>query len=730
MKSFPFIHQHDEMQCGIACLQMICANVGLKFSAVEMEKLCPPTTEGVSMLAMSRAAKNIGFSTTCARLTLQELGTVESPCILHLNQCHFVVLYKVRRLRNKTIYYIADPAKGKLKLVDKDMRLKWISTTIQEVEKGVALILKETSSLKSYSYEPSGESASFKNVLKYIKGYRTDFLQIAFGMAIGCVLQILFPILTQCIVDYGIGNKDINFIYAILCAQIGISMGTAALDLVRSWIMLHVCAHINIRMLNDFLIRLFNLTMPFFDVKSSGDMMQRMGDHNRVQSFLTSTPLSLCFSIISFITLSGMLLLYDATIFVVFALFSIINALWVIRFLPRRRYLNYEMFEKQAISQNRTLQLVTSMQEIKLQNCQDRRRWEWEDSQLDMLNIQELELRLTTVENIGSFVINSAKNILVIVLSAKAVIDGNITFGMMLAIQSIVNQMSSPISLMIDFIYSFQSVKISMERINEIRHFKSEKRVQAGTPGAVPEGTICLKNISFKYDVNSPVWTLKNISFIIPQGKIIAVVGTSGSGKTTLLKLLLGYYENFDGAISIGGIELRKCDISKWRDMCGVVMQEGKIFTDTIARNIAASDDSPDNQRLVYSTQMACIYDYIKALPLGFNTIIGQNGKGLSMGQKQRIMLARAIYKNPKYLFLDEATNSLDTINEKKIIRNLEEIFKDRTVFVIAHRLSTIKNADHILVMEDGEIVESGSHNELMEKQSHYYQLVKNQIEL
>lgn len=730
MKSFPFIHQHDEMQCGIACLQIICANAGLKFSAVEMEKICPPTTEGVSMLALSRAAKKIGFSTVCARLTLQELCTVGYPCILHLNQCHFVVLYKVRKLRGKTIYYIVDPAKGRLKLLEKDMRKTWISTTSQEVEKGVALILKETPSIKSYSHESSGESASFMYVIKYLKGYRADFVQIALGMAIGCVLQILFPILTQCIVDYGIGNKDIDFIYAILCAQIVISMGTAALGFVRSWIMLHICVHINIKMLNDFLIRLFNLTMPFFDVKSSGDMMQRMGDHNRVQSFLTNTPLSLFFSIISFITLSGILLLYDATVFLVFVLFSILNALWVIRFLPKRRYLNYEMFEKQAISQNRTLQLVTSMQEIKLQNCQDRRRWEWEDCQLDILKIQEQEFRLSTIENIGSFVINSAKNIFVIVLSAKAVIDGNITFGMMLAIQSIINQVSSPITQMIDFIYSFQSVKISMERINEIRHFKSEKKVQTDYSGAVPNGLICLKNLSFKYDVNSPVWTLRNISLNIPQGRTVAIVGGSGSGKTTLLKLLLGYYDSFDGDISIGGTELRNCDISKWRNMCGVVMQEGKIFTDTIARNIAVSDEFPDNKRLAYSTKMACIYDYIKTLPLGFNTIIGQNGKGLSMGQKQRIMLARAIYKNPQYIFLDEATNSLDTINEINIIQNLESFFKDRTVLVIAHRLSTIKNADQILVMEEGEIVESGSHDELMARHSHYYQLVKNQIEL
>lgn len=730
MKRFPYIHQHDEMQCGVACLQMVCVNAGLKFSAVEMEKICPPTTEGVSMLALSRTARKIGFSTTCARFTLQELCMVGHPCILHWNQCHFVVLYKVKKRRNKTVFYIADPAKGRLQLLEQDMRVRWISDTSQETEKGVALVLRETPSVKMFVHEPSEENASFKSVLRYLKEYRVEFVQIAFGMVIGCVLQVLFPVLTQCIVDYGIGNRDIEFIYAILCAQVAISVGTAALDFVRSWIMLHICVHINVRMLNDFLIRLFDLTMPFFDVKSSGDMMQRMGDHIRVQSFLTNTPLSLCFSIISLITLSGILLLYNVSIFIVYILFSILNVLWVARFLPKRRILNYDMFEKQAISQNRTLQLVTSMQEIKLQNCQNRRRWEWEDCQLDMLEIQEQELRLTISENIGCFVINSTKNIFVIVLSAKAVIDGEITFGMMLAIQSIVGQMSSPISQMISFIYAFQNVRISMERINEIRQLRSERNMHAGSSGAVPDGAICLNNLCFKYDINSPEWTLKDVSFTIPQGQTVAVVGTSGSGKTTLLKLLLGYYETFDGDISIGGTTLRDCDISKWRDMCGVVMQEGKIFTDTIARNIAVSDEHPDEQRLIDSAQVACIYDYIKTQPLGFNTIIGQNGKGMSMGQKQRIMLARAIYKNPKYLFLDEATNSLDTTNEMNIIRNLESVFKERTVFVIAHRLSTVRNANLILVMEDGQIVESGNHDELISRHGHYYKLVKNQIEM
>lgn len=549
-------------------------------------------------------------------------------------------------------------------------------------------------------------------------------------MAIGCLLQILLPILTQSIVDFGISTKDIDFIYVILCAQIALSIGSAAMDFIRRWIMLHVCMHLNITLLSDFIIKLFDLPMSFFETRQISDLMQRMGDHTRVQNFLTGTPLSLLFSLVSSFALGIVLFMYNNKIFLVFIFFSFLNAFWIITFLGKRRFLNYEMFERQTYAQSKTLQLISSMQEIKLQNCKTKRRWEWEDTQIDLVETQESSLKISILEDIGCFLINSAKSIIITVMSATAVINGTMSFGIMLAIQTIIGQLSSPINQIIGFIYALQDIKISLERINEVRNINSENYSNKKFREVPTTSSLHIENLYFKYDINSPEWTLQNINLDIPSGKTVAIVGASGSGKTTLLKLILGYYQHFTGKICINNIPLCQYNINQWREKCGVVMQEGKIFTDTIANNIAVSDDVPDKGRLIYSTQKACINDYICKLPLGFNTIIGQDGKGLSMGQKQRIMLARAIYKDPMYIFLDEATNSLDTTNEKKITENLSDIFKEKTVLVIAHRLSTIKNADLIVVMDEGRIVEQGKHDYLVLKKGFYYNLIQNQLDL
>lgn len=732
--TFTFYRQHDAMQCGITCLKMVCKYYGREYSLDELSKLCSTSRAGVTLLGINEAASELGFRTFCGKPTIEQLTEAPLPAILHWNQNHFVVLYKVKKLRNgRHRYYIADPGRDLLCYTDEEMQDYWaVVKTLGDYDRGVALFLQPMPQFYENNRQEKSEKRSFGFLLGYLKQYRRYFGQIILGLLLGSIIQLIFPFLTQAIVDVGINYRDINFIYLILLAQLMLTISRTAVDFIRRWILLHISMRINISLISDFFIKLLQLPMSFFDTKLTGDIMQRMTDHRRIESFLTGQTLSILFSIINFIVFGIVLLCYNTSIFAVFVLCSLIYAMWIILFLRKRKQLDYLYFEKQAANNNKTLQFITGMQEIKLQDCEQRRRWEWEDAQADLFDANMKSLKLQQTQEAGSIFINETKNIIITVLAATAVINNEMTLGMMLAVQYIIGQLNAPVEQLLNFIYSMQDVSISLERINEIH----EKPNEASIAGALtsfdhPSGCdIKLNDVVFRYDKHLEPNIIDHVTTVLPRGKVTAIVGTSGSGKTTLIKLLLGYYPLLHGQIIIGSHPINDYNLKWWRRQCGVVMQDGFIFSESIARNIAVDDGEIDRKRLLHAARIANIEDYIENLPLKYNTIIGQDGIGLSQGQKQRILIARAVYKDPPYIFLDEATNALDANNERAIVENLARFYHGKTVVVVAHRLSTVRHADNIIVLEQGKIVESGQHEDLITAKGAYYNLVKNQLEL
>ena len=719
------------MQCGIACLQMVCKYFGREYSMDSLSKLCFATTEGVSLLGINEAANTLGLHATCARATTSILSEVPLPCILHWNQNHFVVLYKVK---NRKKFYVADSGKGLVTYDLNEFKKHWISTRANGEDKGIAMFLETTPAFFTYKMkgeENVKEKRSFCFLFGYVKKYRKYFGQIILGLIVGSLLQLVLPFLTQSIVDVGIKNQDIGFVWLILLGQLMLTISRTAIDFIRRWLLLHISLRINISLVSDFFIKLLKLPMSFFDTKLMGDLMQRMNDHSRVNNFLTQQTLNITFAMLTFMVFSVVLFFYNKLVFAIFLLGSILYGGWMTLFLKRRKVLDYELFEQQAINNNKTYEFITSMQEIKLQDCEQRRRWEWEDTQADLFGVQMKSLKLQQIQEAGSIFINEVKDIIITVVAATAVIHGQMTLGMMLAVQYIIGQLNSPVEQLMNFFYSLQDVKISLERINEI-HQMDDENGKEGLKTSIEnkdEG-INIKNIMFKYDPHALHETIDDVNIHIPQGKVTAIVGASGSGKTTLIRLMLGYYPVLEGQINIGNTDINTINKKWWRRQCGVVMQDGVIFSESIARNIAVDDGNIDKERLLKAAEIACIKDYVMALPLKFNTKIGRDGVGLSQGQKQRILIARAVYKNPDYIFLDEATNSLDANNERSIVENLDKFYKGKTVVIVAHRLSTVKNADLIVVIDHGKVVEAGNHDSLTAKRGAYYNLVKNQLEL
>lgn len=720
------------MDCGPASLVMIAQHYGRHYTLDHLRERCFLARDGVSLLGISKAAEEIGFRTVGGRLTFKKLTEkVLLPCIVHWNQEHFVVVYALRKQRKGYTVFVADPGKGLLTYSREEFCEHWISTRTNGEEKGIALLMEPT----QLFYEREGDQLPSENRIrflwKYLLRYRRFFGQLILGLLIGSLLQLVFPFLTQAIVDTGIQGKDIGFVWLVLLAEMMLLFSRTAIDFIRRKILLHISTRINVSLISDFFIKLMKLPMKFFDTKLTGDLLQRIEDHRRIENFLTNQTISIIFSAFTFVIFSVVLFIYHIPIFLVFLAGSILYGIWIRVFLKKRRQLDYKMFEQLGINRNVVYQLITGMQEIKLQGCEQRKRWEWEDVQADLFDVNMQALNLSQNQEAGGIFINELKNVLVTALAAAAVINGSLTLGMMLSIQYIIGQLNSPVEQLMNFIYQWQDVSISLDRMNEIHTQQNEEDADRHVK-ALPENNtnIHIHDLCFKYDGARPDYVLEGIDLHIPQGKVTAIVGASGSGKTTLVKLLLGFYAPNEGEIRIGDENLSTFNLSWWRTQCGAVMQEGYLFSDTIARNIAISDDEIDLDRLRQAARVANIAEYVEKLPLGYNTKIGQDGQGVSQGQRQRILIARVVYKNPRFIFLDEATNSLDANNERAIVENLSTFYKGKTVIVVAHRLSTVKHADQIVVLDGGKIAETGTHAGLTARHGKYYELVKNQLEL
>ncbi|MFF5384335.1 peptidase domain-containing ABC transporter [Pedobacter suwonensis] len=728
MKKFPFYKQADQMDCGPTCIRIIAKYYGRNFSLNRLRDISGINKLGVSLLGISEAAEKLGFRTGGIKISIQKLEEIDLPCILHWHGNHFVVLYEIKtsRFSGKT-YFIADPATALIKYNETDFISNWV---IEDGEVGVALMIEPTPDFYAEK-EELGTSIDMRFIFDYFRKFKKLILQLFIGLMIGSLLQLILPFLTQSIVDVGINARNLNFIYIILIAQTMLFLGRLSVDFLRSWILLHISTRINISILTDFLIKLMKLPISFFESKQMGDIMQRMEDQGRIQAFLTGSSLNTIFSMFNLIVFTFILAYYSTTVFFIFLTSSILYSILFLIFLKRRRALDFKRFAISSDNQSNVVQMISGMQEIKLNNCEQQKRWEWESIQARLFKFNTRSLALGQLQQFFSFFINEGKNILITFIVAKSVIDGNLTLGGMMAVQYIVGQLNSPIEQLVTFFQQFQDAKISLERLNEIHVLPNEEPLNRQFLYSLPNRKgIELRDLSFTYPGagNEPI--LSNINLNIPEGKTTAIVGMSGSGKTTILKLLLRFYEPQRGDIKIGNTYLNQISFRYWRSLCGVVMQDGFIFSDSISKNIAVGDEYPDKEKLNHAIEMANIKEFIEDLPMGLSTKIGLEGNGISQGQRQRILIARAIYKDPEYILFDEATNSLDSNNEKVIMANLESFFKGRTVIIVAHRLSTVKNADNIVVLDKGSIIEQGTPNDLMKIKGKYYQLVKNQVEL
>lgn len=728
MKTLPHYTQHDVMDCGPTCLRMVAAYYGKRYSLEGLREKSFITREGVSMLGISEAAEKIGFRSICVQVGYEKLQEAPLPCIIHWNQQHFVVVYKL----NDRHVWVADPGAGKLKYTKEEFCNCWLSSRKNEEDTGVALLLEPTPEF--YTTEDEGDEVnrkSFSFLYSYLRPYRGLVGQLLLGLLLGSMIQLMLPFLTQSVVDFGINNQNLGFIYLVLIAQLMLSFSSSAVDFIRGWILLHLGTRINIALISDFLIKLMKMPIAYFDSKMTGDILQRINDHKRIQDFLTGSSLSVIFSVFNIIIFGIVLLVYSGMIFLIFMGGSTLYVTYVWLFMKKRAELDHKRFAQQSANQSTVVQLVNGMQEIKLSACEQQKRWEWERIQAKLFRVNIKSLALRQYQDSGAVLINQSKNLLITALVASLVVKGEMTLGMMLSVQYIIGQLNSPVNELIAFARDMQDARLSMDRLSEVRDKPDEEDPTRELLREIPEGKeIRLQNLNFKYDPLSEYPTLDDINLVIPPGKQTAIVGMSGSGKTTLVKLLLGFYPPASGDIFIGDTPLGSYSIREWRKRCGVVMQDGFIFSDSIAGNIAPGVEHIDKKRLRHAAEVANIHDFIEELPLAYNTKIGQEGHGLSQGQKQRILIARAVYKDPEFIFFDEATNALDANNERTIMNNLQTFFKGRTSVVVAHRLSTVRNAEQIIVIEQGRIAETGTHEALIALEGRYYKLVKNQLEL
>lgn len=741
-RNFPLYIQLDSMDCGPTCLRMIAQYYGRHYNLQYLREQCFITRLGVSMLGISDAAEHIGFRSMNVRCDLNQLmNEAPLPCILHWNQQHFVVCYGIERessrfRNNKEANYkfkIADPGGEKFTITEKEFLKCWISTKHKGKDMGTVLLLDPTPEFYTFSEENSEQQVprTLATFWRYLIPYKSQLLQLGAGMLISSIVSLITPFLTQSVIDQGIGYNNLSFVTLVLIAQLVITVTMTFVGFVESWISLYMNTKLNITLISDFLRKLMKLPIRFFDTKNVGDLLQRIGDHGRIESFLIATPFTIVFSIVNFIIFAIIMAYYNSTILTIFLVGNLLNVVWILLFMRYRRKLDFSRFAQAAAEQGNLYSLIAGMQDIKLNNCEKQQRWKWERIQIKLFKIGVKGVTLEQVQHVGSMFFTQATSILLSYLSAKYVIEGQITLGVMVAISYILGQLSGPIGQIIGVAHSFQDAKISLERLNEIHNKEDEEFAISDKVALLPDNkSLKLQDVSFSYNGAERDFVLKDVSISIPENKITAIVGESGSGKTTIVKLLLGFYMPQKGSISISEIPIGEINPHVWRHKIGAVLQESYIFSDTIARNIAPDVDEINKERLLYAATVANIHEFIDSLPLKYNTKIGMEGNGISQGQRQRLLIARAVYKNPDFIFLDEATNSLDTVNEKKIMDNLRTFYIGKTVVVVAHRLSTVKNADNIIVMDKGKVIEEGSHRELIEKRGAYYTLVSNQLEL
>ena len=726
MKRFPHYQQHDQMDCGPTCLRMIAAFYGKHYSLERLREKSFITRLGVSMLGISEAAEKIGFRTMGVQISFQQLlEDAPLPCIVHWNQQHFVVVYRM----SKGQVWVADPGAGKVKYAQEEFCNCWQSNKKEGKATGIALLLEPTPDFYAVEEEDTIDYQGLGFLFSYLRPYKQLLGQLLLGLLLGSLIQLLLPFLTQSIVDFGISNQNLNYVYLVLLAQLMLTFSSSTVNFIRGWILLHLGTRINISLISDFLSKLMKLSMGYFDTKMTGDILQRINDHARIQSFLTGSSLNILFSMFNILIFGIVLALYSGTIFLIFIIGSLVYIIYVWLFLKKRAELDHKRFAQQSANQSSVVQLVTGMQEIKLSACEQQKRWEWERVQMRLFRISVKGLTIGQFQQSGSVFFSQSTNILITFIAARNVIHGDMTLGMMMSLTYIIGQLSAPINDFISFIQAVQDAKISLERLNEIHSQPDEDTDLDDKVSELPEDrTIRVEHVTFSYDGAERNYALNDVSLEIPERKVTAIVGESGCGKTTLIKLLQGFYQPNHGSIKVGNVPLTSINPHFWRSVTGSVMQESFIFSDTFAHNIALDSDSLDETRLYQAAKMANVDGFIRTLPLGYHTKIGMEGNGVSQGQRQRLLIARAIYKNPEYIFFDEATNALDTTNESEIMHHLYDFYNGRTVVVAAHRLSTVKNADQILVMRHGVIVECGTHQELLAKKGYYYELVKNQL--
>lgn len=725
-KRFPFYPQLEAMDCGSTCLRMVAKFYGRFYSLEYLREISNTGKDGVSLLDLSEAAEIIGLKTLAVEADIVQLqDVIPKPCIINWGNNHFVVVYH----QDSAKVWIADPAQGKYKLNNDKFIQKWIGEEAEIENSGIVLICQSTPDFYTFNgKEPL--KGSWQYVSNYFKQYKALIFQIIIGLFLGSTLQLLFPFFIKSIVDIGINNNDLSFIALVLIAQLILFISQISVEFIRNWNILHVGSRVNISLLSDFLIKLTKLPFRFFDTKLPGDLIQRFNDHERVQKFISSTSLISIFSILNLLAFGVVLLFWNKAIFIIFIIGSLLNIVWVLGFMKWRKSLDIKKFEYNSDNQNSINELITGMQDIKLFNAEKLKRWSWEKVQAKLFNTETENLKLEQVQRAGALFFNETKNLLIIYLVAQGVLSTRLTLGMLVAIQYIIGQLNMQINQLTEFLKSMQDAKISLERIGEIHLKENEKVIEENNIVFPSEGDIVLENVNFSYAGINATPNIKNINLSIPNGKITAILGPSGSGKTTLLKILLNLYKPTEGKIKLGELNLLSVNPKLWRSKIGVVMQDGHLFSDSIAKNIALGEEIIDKRKLQQSINIANLQSYVEYLPLGYNTMIGPEGLGLSQGQKQRILIARAVYKEPDFLFFDEATSALDTFNEMLILENIKTAFKNKTIIIVSHRLSTVLKADQIVVMEDGEMIEVGSHEELTFVRGAYYQLVKNTMEL